>query len=105
MKEYYECHITVADTEFSSSILIEEAIKRQKWKFSAIADDPDLGDGIRYYATRHFPRRIEKNDLIFEMNRVSALIREFSQGRILRKKIELIIYDDKPRKSVRNRTF
>lgn len=91
MKEYYECHITMK----GNACQIEKAIKLYKWKFSSIEGDPDLGKGIKCYATKQFNMKFKKEFIIAVMKETAKEISEISFAKILRKKIEVVIYDER----------
>lgn len=91
MKEYYECHITMLGNP--------EQIKRYaegvNWIFSKIDGDPNLGEGVKCYATRQYNINRTIEDIILELDSVSILIRQAAKAIILRKKIEKVIYDER----------
>ena len=82
----YECHITTelpVDTSFYS-----ELAKEHGWKTSYIVGDPLLGDRGFFYFTSYdsnFDRMFSR------MERMAMQI----PGKVLRKKIEQIVYDTK----------
>jgi hypothetical protein len=83
----YECHITLhlADAGRASSILIPG------WKTSEIARDPVLGDDTHFYLTAH-----DRDSLtIYEAMRLMSKMLAESGIEIIRKKIELTVYDTK----------
>ena len=89
MKKYYECHITLIAKPESKTHLEKET----GWKFSIIDGDPLLGDGIKSYLTRHYPKTMSEADIIKEMKYASdiCIVHGFD---VLRAKIELVLYDD-----------
>lgn len=96
MKNYYECHITI---ECKFPLQLKKAIENCGWKYSVIAplhDDPDLGEGARHYAIRHYSNTKAIKDVLMVMTNVEqALLQNCEDIKILRKKIELVIYDVK----------
>jgi hypothetical protein len=64
------------------------------WTFSSIDGDPDLGRGVKCYATRQFNSKLEVNEVIFLLNHTADILIEYG-CEVLRKKIELVIYDER----------
>lgn len=91
MKQYYECHITM----MGDPTTIAKATDVMGWKFSKIDGDPDLGAGIKCYATHQFNGKYTKEFILDVLNETAAEIENFSMCQILRKKIELVIYDER----------
>lgn len=89
-KQYYECHITMTGHGGLSQI-----VEQTGWKFSIIDGDIDLGDGVKCYATRQYNKRKPLAEILKEMNETAETIQKSTKGKILRKKIELIIYDER----------
>lgn len=89
MKQYYECHITIK----GDPCKIFSSIEKAGWKYSAIDGDPDLGKGVKCYATKQFNKRLSIDNIILKLKATADLIKELSGAKILRKKIELVIYD------------
>ncbi len=89
MKEYYECHITM----IGDPTLIEAATQQTLWKFSCIEGDPDLGDGVKCYATRQYNKKDTIVAISYRMEETAKLIKKKSNCRILRQKIEYVLYD------------
>jgi hypothetical protein len=92
-KTYYECHVTMlGDPE-----TIRPHVESRKWKFSAIDGDPVLGEGLKCYATRLFSSRFKTEDIVNNLLNVADELSK--QGcNVLRRKVELVIYDDKSSK-------
>ena len=88
MKEYYECHITY----INDKPWMRNTMKMCGWKFSQIDGDPDLGDGIKCYATKQYNTKFSRDEIIDKMTSLSDTL-ELSGAKILRNKIELVIYD------------
>jgi hypothetical protein len=89
MKQYYECHVTLTGM---ASVWAEKWIKDAGWTYSRIDGDPDLGAGVKQYATKHFNVRKSQEKIIDEMRRL-ALSLTLRGCEVLREKIELVIYD------------
>jgi hypothetical protein len=89
MKPYYECHITMeGDRDF-----IEKAVENVVWTFSCIDGDPDLGPGVKCYATRQYNcLRYELQDVIDWMESTAETLSQFG-CKVLRKKVEKVLYD------------
>lgn len=87
---YYEAHITL----LGNSIHIENVVNTLRWKFSKIDGDASLGSGIKCYATKHFNVRFEKEFVLKELFNTANILK--CHGfEIVRRKIELVIYDDR----------
>ena len=84
----YECHIT---SMTAHAPRLAELAERSGWKTSEIARDPVLGDDTYFYLTKHshdFPE-------IFVAMTNMATVLEANDIPVVRKKIELIVYDTK----------
>lgn len=89
----YECHITIEQQESESRTFIElQVTQRYGWKFSAIDGDPVFGKGVTCYATRHFGDIVPVDEVVEELN---SAVNFFTRAglKVLRKKIEVIIFD------------
>jgi hypothetical protein len=89
MKQYYECHITISGTHRADVQLSVEDIG---WIFSEIDGDPDLGSGVKQYATKHFNVRKKRENVIAELSTAADALRSYGCI-VLREKVELVIYD------------
>ncbi len=96
----YECHITIESPKTYKTTLgiLVEALG---WKFSAIDGDPTLGDGVKYYATNHYKASKNVLDVIEEMNNLAMKLMD-SKFKVVRQKVELIIYDTKRKQLTTN---
>lgn len=97
-KTYYEAHITMVrqpEHMVMNSVLVEVAVKDLKWKFSKIDGDPTLGAGLKYYATKHFNAKQNKEMVLAELHHVADKLAENKNIKVVRRKIELVIYDDR----------
>jgi hypothetical protein len=85
VRPYYELHITY---------LGEEAAEIDGWKPSTIDGDIILGEGPKRYLTHHSSGTTPQVVLIKDMERVADDLRA-SGRRVLRTKIELVVYDQR----------
>lgn len=92
MSASYECHITISP----NLDLVQEVLKIKKqvestiqWKFSVIDGDPDLGLGMRCYATKWFKTLEEAEDEIH----IAAMDLVINGLTLERKKIEMVVHD------------
>lgn len=91
MKQYYECHITmIGDPQY-----VIPMVEFIGWKFSAINGDPDLGEGIKCYATRQFNGKYTKEFILDLLNEAATEISKNEEIQVIRKKIEFVIYDER----------
>lgn len=72
-------------------------IEQMGWKFSAIDGDPNLGAGVKAYATRQFNKRFSQESMVVLLNAAADAL-EGRQVKIIRRKVELVIYDDRSSK-------
>lgn len=92
MKQYYEVHITfTASTKAFAKYLQER--HAQSWTFSAIDADIILGEGVKFYLTKHYNKRKGELAIMKELNDVANAMSQMSN--IIRKKIELVVYDER----------
>lgn len=91
MKQYYECHITLLGKPWEVSKVVEKL----GWKFSVIDGDPDLGEGIKCYATRQFNMKYKTEFIIDIVDETAEEIAKAKGIKVLRRKIEIVIYDKK----------
>lgn len=90
-KEYYECHITIASTVPDD---VQKKVKEIGWLFSAIDGDPNLGPGVKCYATRQFPDRIPLVE-VERYLREAAQCLKWDGFAIRRLKIERVLLDER----------
>jgi hypothetical protein len=90
MKKYYECHVTMLGDPKEIRPLVEQT----KWKFSAIDGDPVLGDGIKCYATMFYNNKMHEIDVLKRLEGTADYL-EIMGVKVIRRKVELVIYDDK----------
>jgi hypothetical protein len=86
MRWYYECHITFDGPD--------PGPLPPPWKFSRVDGDPVLGHGVKSYLTRQARVLTRKQELIDEMMVLSGMLKEIG-CRVLRRKIELVTYDER----------
>ena len=87
---YYECHITM----LGDPKKIRPEVERCKWKFSVIDGDPVLGEGVKCYATHLFNRKHELMKVQAWLFDTAAYLSSCG-FEVLRRKIELVIFDDR----------
>ena len=91
MKEYYELHVTMESIVHPQ--VIKKAVEEIGWKFSSIAGDPVLGDGVKTYGTKHFnANKHSHGEMVEEVDRAAASIQRRGIN-VVRKKVELVVYD------------
>lgn len=84
----FECHITV---HFSDSLIAASIAEQNHWKTSEIARDPVLGDKPFYYLTKYDEDYVK----LFSHLKMTVGDLQRAGARVLREKIELIMYDTK----------
>lgn len=88
--QYYECHVTmIGDPD-----VIEQDVNDLGWKFSKIDGDPILGEGIKCYATKHYPVKMDQKVVVQNVNSVAMALKNLKH-KVIRDKVELVIYDSK----------
>lgn len=97
-KTYYECHVTMVllptDEATRAAKKLTESLG---WKFSQIEGDIALGDGVKSYATMHYNSRTPVEKVMDLLNGVADNLS--SEGiNVIRRKVELVIYDDRSTK-------
>lgn len=90
---YYELHITM-DGDRDNARRATDAVG---WKFSAIDGDIVLGAGTKMYATHHLNPRLSPEDAKRQLIDVAHYI-EHRGVTVLRRKVELVIFDDRSSK-------
>lgn len=97
INSYYECHITFLPKpapDGGSGKVNQNHVTSRGWKFSAIDGDIVEGDGVKYYATRHFNVKLpvsEVQRVLFDMADILNLL----GYNVTRRKIEHVIFDDR----------
>lgn len=86
----YEIHITLPWL-YDSRDQLEVLAAAHDWHFSCIEGDPDLGNGNKYYFTRHEATEAEAHA---ELNSMVGQLMHYNYEPI-RQKIEHIIFDTK----------
>lgn len=90
---YYECHITLDGDKDR----LDPLVRAIGWKFSAIDGDPVLGRGIKCYATKHYNARNSPHDIVNALLTAAQLLTNCGAV-VTRRKVELVIYDDRSSK-------
>lgn len=94
---YYECHITIEEPDKRHWSYVRLAVEQVGWKFSAIEGDIVLGDGIKCYATRHYNARIPSERMVDILQETAAALEKLGI-KVIRRKVELVIFDDRSSK-------
>jgi len=89
---YFESHITCEISSLEERKVLEAFGLLTHWKTSCIDRDPILGDRVFFYFTKHSK---SGDELIAETQEFAKTI----PGRVIREKVEQIIYDTKVKKS------
>ena len=85
-KSYYEVHITLLGPPSD----LKRKVEALNWTFSSINGDPNLGTGIKCYATRQYNIKLPLPAIIAKLEETTA---NFPASQVLRKKVELVVYD------------
>lgn len=91
---HYECHITVPvgdATAAANNAVVEMLVEECRWKTSEIKRDPVLGDDSHFYFTSHL---VDRDKMEVKMKAAIMLLRA-AGVRVLRAKIEHVIYDER----------
>lgn len=98
-KTYYEAHVTMTLPVLSTSNLTaaRKLIEGTGWKFSCIDGDIALGSGVKIYATTHWNSKIPVEDAITLLHRNADALAARGLN-VIRRKVELVIYDDRSTK-------
>lgn len=91
--KYFECHVTMT----GDAATIRPLVERLKWKFSVIDGDILLGDGAKCYATRLFNARLEQQGVMLQLLNVANKLESYGCN-VIRRKMEMVIYDDRSSK-------
>lgn len=94
MKQYYECHITLLiDSKDQAEGRNEKFhVEETGWTYSQIDGDPDLGGGVKGYATRQFNINKPLQEVLDELTAVSKKLQHLGVN-VIREKVGQIIYD------------
>lgn len=91
---YFECHVTL----LGDPAVIRQEVERWKWKFSCIDGDATLGDGVKCYATMHYNARLDTALVRGNLFTIAQALEEAGLT-VLRRKVELVIFDDRSTKT------
>lgn len=87
----FEWHVTIEPTENGDRTLLKDAIERLGIKYSCIYGDLLLGDRLLCYATGHAETfKTAEKQMNFTAHQLDLMT-----FKVLRRKIELIVYDEK----------
>lgn len=86
---YYELHVTCEGEPKTVRPFVEDNLG---WRFSNIDEDPDLGKGVRCYATTQLNAKNAIQDVMAELAAHADMLRE-KGVKVTREKIELVISD------------
>ena len=75
-------------------VLARSAVEALGWKFSCIDGDPVLGAGVKCYATT-FSKGSKELQAIQDELDVAAHVLQDAGCRVIRKKIELVVFDER----------
>lgn len=98
MNRYYECHITMNGHPEDIKPLVEEMRWKFSWMFTATHGDADLDGGLKCYATHQFNIRLGQRKVLNNLDGAAHLLAEAGVC-IIRKKIEVVIYDERPKEA------
>lgn len=90
MREYYECHITIESQDWFGTALRVHA--HEGWKFSKIDGDPNLGPGVKCYATRHMSGTLPIDQVRYQLEVMAKEFKRLGEN-VVREKVELVVYD------------
>lgn len=90
---YYECHITMEADAYKIRPLVEKL----GWKFSSIYGDIVFGETVKCYATHHFHGGKPAEEVLNTLNLVADILAG-KGAKVIRRKIELVIHDDRSSK-------
>lgn len=91
--KYFELHITMEGEKEK----VKHFVEGIGWKFSCIDGDPNLGDGVRCFATKQYNRGWSEELILATLYQAARLLA--AEGiTITRRKVELVIYDDRSSK-------
>lgn len=88
----FECHITI-EALFGEHSYIESIARKHQWKSSFISGDPDLGNGDRFFLTKHFDE-LEYAQASTDIM-AWAIETSLAKAKVVRKKIEEVLLDTK----------
>jgi len=87
----FECHITIVDDRAMALATVKRIVEDQKWKFSCITGDPDLGNTTFCYATRWFDE--EQHAVTMTHMFKDRFVKEGLS--VVRLKVEKVVHDSR----------
>lgn len=90
-KPYYELHVTC----IGDKAVVQAAVEKIGWSFSAIDKDIILGEGIKCYATKHFSKRTSHTTLRQQLDSATFQLKISTGVKVIRKKMEEVLYDER----------
>jgi len=87
-KRYFECHVTMN----GDPTMIKPIVETSKWTFSAIDGDPDLGNGVKCYATKQYNERSGLPAAIGAVSVIAEVLQKAGVN-VVREKVEMVVYD------------
>lgn len=89
---YYEAHITMEHVPDINNV--KTYLASYAWHYSCISGDPDLGEHVFKYATKHFGGNWSMDDVKEAVNSMAGEL--LTKGcSVVRRKIEMIVYDER----------
>lgn len=96
-KNYYETHVTMTSGTATKEHLKSIVEAHKGWRFSAIEGDINLGDGVKFYATKQFNGRFG-TDAVINYLRLMADVLRNAGAHVIREKVEIVVYDTRSSK-------
>lgn len=84
----FECHITIDSPEPDD---VQTWVELIHWRFSKIDGDPQLGTGVRCYATQLY----HNQEVAVTFTNGAAEFLESKGLQVVRRKVEHVVYDTK----------
>lgn len=94
MKQYYECHLTCMELVVDNTKKFKEACDEIGWTWSFIDGDPDLGSGIKCYATKQFNSKNTDDEIVQALLFARDALRRRDVN-VIRAKVEVVVFDER----------